>query len=132
MDELLQTLQQINIQGMHAQQLTDMCVGTVSSVDPLEIIKDDSQAPLKSSVLHLTENVIEKKILLRHQHEIPGLGYTEDALDNTTYYEDGESLPIENDYAIVNKKLSVGDKVLMMSVQHGQQFIILSRIFGGG
>lgn len=133
MPNLLQEIQAITQQANHASQPTDYLVGTVTSADPLEIVTDTAQAPLKASVLHLTESVIEKKILLRHTHVIhdtyTGGGDAEDSLTDTTYYENGESIPIENQYAIVNKKLDVGDKVLLLRVQHGQQFLILSRVF---
>lgn len=44
-------------------------------------------------------------------------------------YERGKPLPVENGYIILNKKLEVDDKVLLMRVMRGQQFIILSRVF---
>lgn len=47
-------------------------------------------------------------------------------------YEDGKPLPVEDGYIILNKKLETGDKVLLLRVCRGQQFIILSRIFERG
>lgn len=44
-------------------------------------------------------------------------------------WEHEEELPIENGFIILNRKLEVGDKVLLLRVMHGQQFIVLSRIF---
>lgn len=44
-------------------------------------------------------------------------------------WEHGEKLPIENGFIILNRKLEVGDRVLLLSVAHGQKFIIMSRIF---
>ena len=129
MANLLQEIQAITQQTNHASQPTDYLVGTVTREDPLQIVTDTQQAPLEAKVLHLTEAVIEKKILLRHLHEIPGVGVTDEALTATTYYENGESIPIENNYAIVNSKLKQGDKVLLLRVAHGQQFIVLSRVF---
>ena len=129
MANLLQEIQAITQQTNHASQPTDYLVGTVTREDPLQIVTDTQQAPLEAKVLHLTEAVIEKKILLRHLHEIPGGGVTDEALTATTYYENGESIPIENNYAIVNSKLKLGDKVLLLRVAHGQQFIVLSRVF---
>lgn len=129
MANLLQEIQAITQQTNHASQPTDYLVGTVTRENPLQIVTETTQAPLEASVLHLTEAVIEKKILLRHLHEIPGGGMTEEALTTTTYYEDGQSIPIENNYAIVNSKLKQGDKVLLLRVAHGQQFIVLSRVF---
>lgn len=44
-------------------------------------------------------------------------------------YERGKPLPVENGYIILNKKLEAGDKVLLLRVMRGQQFVILSRVF---
>ncbi|MBD5153794.1 MAG: DUF2577 family protein [Oscillibacter sp.] len=44
-------------------------------------------------------------------------------------YEDGKPLPVKDGYIILNRALETGDKVLMLRVMRGQQFIILSRVF---
>ena len=41
-------------------------------------------------------------------------------------------LPVENGFIILNRGLAVGDKVLLLRVQSGQKFIILSRVMKGG
>lgn len=190
--------------SMKAAQLTDFEVGTVTAVGPLEITTDPSMQPIPSSILYLTEPVIEKKIpILAHTHEVDGLahshsvtglshlhntsglththdttglghthtleaGTTGSALDGSyasgdalggTYpsdtqltgsypttgalgdvestsalggvacVENGVTLPVENGYIILNRALEVGDKVLLLRVQNGQKFIVLSRIF---
>lgn len=46
--------------------------------------------------------------------------------------EDGKKLPVKDVYNILNRGLEKGDKVLMLRVCRGQQFIILSRIFARG
>ncbi len=46
--------------------------------------------------------------------------------------EDGKKLPVKDGYIILNRGLEKGDKVLMLRVCRGQQFIILSRIFERG
>ena len=51
------------------------------------------------------------------------------ALGNIVCYENGSPLPVENGYIILNRALEVGDGVLMLRVQNGQRFIVLSRIF---
>lgn len=57
-----------------------------------------------------------------------GFDSTEQAQD-IVCWEHGEKLPIEDGFIILNRKLEVGDKVLLLSVAHGQKYIILSRIF---
>lgn len=53
-------------------------------------------------------------------------------LTNIVCYENGVALPVENGFIILNRALAVGDKVLLLRVQSGQKFIILSRVMGGG
>lgn len=56
--------------------------------------------------------------------------YTSDnRLENIVCYEDGKPLPVKDGYIILNRALETGDKVLLLRVMRGQQFIILSRVF---
>lgn len=220
---LIEVLYQMMEQSQRASQPSDLVIGTVTAVGPLEVTVDESAPPLKSEVLLLTEPVIEKKIpVLTHSHEIDGLSHTHTvtglghshstggfshthtvgglshshdtaglshthstadgatgsaldgayssetalggdytsssalagsypsdtqlagtystqgalgdvqsggALENVACIENGRALPVENGYIILNRALEVGDAVLMLRVQHGQRFIILSRIF---
>lgn len=173
--ELKDVLLQIAQDGTKAQQPTDLRIGTVVAVSPLQIQTLNSMAPLQEPILYLTSAVIEKKIPvlehshtidnLAHSHTITGLGHTHDVIVqgeagelqgtaetalsgsygtstalsgsgntdsaqvNYFCYENGQPLPIENGYMIINRALQVGDKVLLLRVQNGQKYIILSRIF---
>ena len=117
---LLEALQQINTQSMDAAQLTDMCVGTVVSVSPLEVEIDVHQAPLNENVLILTDAVKEKVI------DTGAASYFEE-INGVLCAVWGSNQRTEGS-AVVIRPLAVGDKVLMLSVKHGQQFIILSRL----
>lgn len=119
--------------------LTDLTIGTVTGVNPLEITTKVAMVPLRQQVLFLTEPVIEKKIpILQHNHVIhdtyTGGGESEDNLlqNAIVCYEDGKALPVQNGYIILNRALEVGDKVLLLRVMGGKRFIVLSRVFGGG
>ena len=80
-------------------------------------------------MLYLTEPVVEKKIpVLQHTHTTPE-GTTGSALDSVACVEHGKPLPVENGYILLNRGLEVGDKVLMMKVQKGQKYVVLSRVF---
>ena len=59
-----------------------------------------------------------------------GGGTSEDNLlqSNIICYENGQALPVEDGYIILNRALAVGDKVLLLRVQKGQKFIVLSRV----
>lgn len=135
--ELKDVLQQIAQQSMKSAQLTDLQVGTVTAVSPLEITVDTSMAPLQSGILYLTANVVEKKIpVLQHNHTVTvqdtytggGSATCSDALDDIACTENGTALPVENGYIILNRALAVGDMVLLLRVQNGQKFVVLSRV----
>ena len=115
--------------SMEASQLTDLCTGTVTSAVPLEITLSTSMAPLRASVLALTANVVEKKIpALSHTHTADGAA-TSSALEDVVCVENGEALPVSGGYILLNRALAVGDKVLMFRTQHGQKYLVLSRIY---
>lgn len=50
-------------------------------------------------------------------------------LSEIACYENGQSLPVENGYIVLNRALAVGDRVLLLRVQNGQRYIVLSRVF---
>lgn len=129
---LAETIYLMNQRSQKASQLTDMKIGTVTAVNPLEITINTAMQPLKDGVLILTAAVIEKKIpILQHTHTTPEEGNTGDALlpSEIVCQENGQPLPVENGYIILNRALEVGDKVILLRVQNGQKFIILSRVF---
>lgn len=156
---LAETLYKMMQDSMKAGQLTDFVSGTVTSEAPLEITCDATMQVLKAPVLILTEPVIEKKIpVLTHKHYISTLTHThtcptgatspgltgrylgEDSLvserasttlqqEDIVCYENGQPLPIEDGYIILNRKLEQDDKVVMLRVNAGQRFIVLSRVF---
>lgn len=156
-----QTLYQMMQDNQAAGQPTDLKIGTVTGVDPLEITTNTQMAPLRESVLLLTESVVEKKIpvlahkhyiqTLRHSHtasggqtstDLTGSYLSESSLASSGHdgtlqgadivcWEHGQALPVEDGYIILNRKLAVGDKVILLRVQNGQKYIILSRVFGG-
>ena len=147
-----QTLYQMMQDNQSAGQPTDLKTGTVTAVSPLEITINTQMAPLRESVLILTQSVVEKKIpILKHRHQINVLGHshttasegqTADSLtgsyatlyaeDNIVCYEHGKALPVEDGYIILNRALAVGDKVILLRVQNGQKYIVLSRAFEFG
>lgn len=157
--ELKDVLYQMMQENAAAGQPTDLRVGTVTSEEPLEITINPAMAPLRRRQLYLTEPVVEKKIpVLTHKHYISTLTHThtapggatgpalegsylgEDSLVSEGFnailqdqdivcWENGKALPIEDGFIILNRKLETGDKVLLLRVQSGQKFIVLSRIF---
>lgn len=146
--ELIEILQQIGQQGADALSPVDLVIGTVTADAPLEISIDATMDTLRAQVLYLTAAVVEKKLpVLRHNHEVTGLGHahstsdgetsteltgtyqTTDALEDIACMEYGKKLPVKDGYIILNRGLETGDKVLLLQVMHGQRFIVLSRVF---
>ena len=138
--ELVEVLQQIIQDNQKAMQPTDLVVGTVTKVKPLEITTDNQAAPLRSPVLYLTESVIEKKVTsFAHKHDtthnhvvtdatIQPAGECSTELTEIVCYENGKALPYEG-FVTLNRGLEVGDKVLLLRVQRGQKYVVLSRVF---
>lgn len=156
---LIAAIKYVSRQDQQAGQPTDYVRGTVTSEDPLKITIDDTMQELERQSLILTASVVERKIpVLAHKHYISTLSHThtcptgsttpgltgqylgEESLvseganstlqsENIICYENGEPLPVEDGYIILNRKLERGDKVLMLSVSSGQLFIVLSREF---
>lgn len=146
--ELLDAFQQIVQKSVAALSPAELVIGTVTAADPLEISIDPAMDTLRAPVLYLTAAVVEKKIpVLKHTHQITGLGHshsapeggtstdltgtyeTASALENIACTEHGKPLPVQDGYIILNRALAAGDKVLLLQVLHGQKFIILSRVF---
>lgn len=146
--ELIDVLHQISQQSQDAAQPTELKIGTVVSVSPLEISINTNMAPLQANVLYLTSAVVERKIpVLSHSHNTSGLSHThtvsgagstgqslqgsypsDTQLTSVACIENGQTLPVENGYIILNRALVVGDTVLLLRVLHGQKFIVLSRV----
>lgn len=135
--ELKDILQQMTQESMKSAQLTDLQIGTVTAVNPLEITISASMAPLRAGVLYLTVDVVEKKIpVVQHSHTIKvtdtftggGSATCSTELTDIVCYENETALPVENGYIIFNRALAVGDKVLLLRVQNGQKFVVLSRV----
>lgn len=130
--ELIEVLQKISQDAAGGMGLTDLTTGTVTREDPLEITTQTSMQVLKSPVLYLTSAVVEKKLSpLAHSHTYGEGTATQDALEGVFCAENGQTLPADSSGITLNRGLETGDKVLLLRVQRGQKFVVLSRIFGG-
>lgn len=128
MSTLYDALKMAALTAVEATQPCDMVIGTVTSIHPLEIKTSAGSPPLRSQVLYLTSAVVEKTMtVLSHHHTVNG-DTTSTELQNVAVTENGTVLPNSGGITL-NRGLTVGDKVLMMKVQSGQKFIVLSRIF---
>lgn len=97
----LGVIQEIVKTCVNAMKLTEKATGTVTSANPLTVKIDTNLPPLSGSALILTSAVIER------------VAPVEGGSGGTVTVQDG---------------LKVGDRVLMLRVQRGNQFVILSKI----
>lgn len=100
MSELVGVIQQIVQNTIEAMKMADKATGTVESVSPLRVKIDSSIQSVPSAALLLTDTVRERVVPV----------------------QGGEGT------VTIREGLKEGDRVLMVKVQNGQQYIILSRI----
>lgn len=133
--------------------LAELKLGTVVKVNPLEI-KISDRIVLSEKQLLLTEQVLEKKIKLEHTHSIDEAvvsssshshsvsGNTASAGDDAhTHGVDIQTSSSSHSHSIsggtskqlhgeciIQEGLMVSDKVIMMSVEKNQKFVVLSKV----
>ena len=100
MSELVGVIQQIVQNTIEAMKMAAKATGTVESVSPLRVKIDSSIQSVPSAALLLTDTVRERVVPV----------------------QGGEGT------VTIREGLKEGDRVLMLKVQNGQQYIILSRI----
>lgn len=74
--DLTTALQGLVQRTIRASSLTDLEIGTVTGVSPLEVTVQDVRDPIPAVALRLTAAVVEKKIpVLTHSHTTAGLAH---------------------------------------------------------
>ena len=89
--------------GITELKLTDLVMGTVATVSPLTIQIDTLMQPLPEEALIKTEAIIPKT-------------YSGTTSDGATFT------------VTINEGIQAGNKVVMLRCQHGQRFIVLSKV----
>ena len=107
--ELVGVIQQIVQNTVQTMKMADKATGTVESVSPLRIKMDASMQSVPAAGLLLTDTVKERIVPGEN-----GQGCT--GADRCT------------GRVTIREGLKVGEKVLMVRVQGGNQYIVLSRI----
>lgn len=138
MSELVETMSQIALNAVENSMPCGVCFGTVSSASPLEILVEQKMTLGASHLIlstlvqdfhvdmtvdHTTENDLGS-LDLTHSHTAP-LGETSQA-----GYKD---LTHRHDYIgrktfLVHLGLKAGEKVILLRIQGGQQYIVLDRV----
>jgi len=112
MADLLSTFKQAAMDAVAASNPTAVMFGIVTKDSPLEVTVDQ-RFTLTADFLIVPESLIHFELLLHHIHQYAG-GTTEPALPEE---------PV-----VVRRGLQNGDKVLLLRVQGGQQYLILDRV----
>ena len=115
--ELLEVINKIIQDNTEAQKLTDICIGTVTTADPIEIQINPNMPPIPTEALLLCDPVeeIEKDVEITPEFK--------SVLEAKEIYPPDVIGKVK-----VSEALEEGDKVIMLRVLKGQQFIVLSRV----
>lgn len=108
---LANVIKQISNNTTGAGYPVAVMLGTVSQVDPLEILVDQ-RFKIDEDFLIVTERVTKQEIDLKHKHDTNGEP-TQDAL---------------TEKIVIREGLKPGDGVVLLRVQGGQQFVVLDKV----
>lgn len=108
MASLLQMIKQAAKDAVDASNPVSLLPGEVVSVDPLSV-QVDQRFVLTAEFLVVPERLVHYEVDLSHDHQ----GATEKGLTE----------PL-----VIRRGLVVGDRVLLLRVQGGQQYVILDRV----
>jgi hypothetical protein len=120
MADLLSTLKKAAMDAVNAGNPAAVLFGEVSSVSPLEVIVDQ-RFTLPADFLIVPERLIHYEIDLYHDHE-----YTDEVGAATKIKNTEKALPVMP--VIIRNRLRVGDKVLLLRIQGGQQYVVFDRL----
>ncbi|MEI7027908.1 DUF2577 domain-containing protein [Paenibacillus sp. y28] len=119
MSRMLEIIKKAGVGAVEAGSPVAVMLGTVVSGEPLEI-QVDQRFVLTSEFLMLPESLTPYEVQLHHHHV-----YTDQTTGGTATRITEEAMP---DPIVIRKKLEPGDKVLLLRMQGGQQFVVLDRL----
>ncbi|MDR9857819.1 DUF2577 domain-containing protein [Paenibacillus sp. VCA1] len=120
MADLLSTVKKAAMDAMAAGNPAAVMFGEVINTDPLEV-NVDQRFTLPADFLLVPESLIHYEIDLHHSHE-----YTDDSGSGTSTKQTKPALPEKP--IVIRRGLEAGDKLLLLRVQGGQQYVILDRV----
>lgn len=115
MPSLLDLIKTAGSQAVDAGSPVNIMFGEVVNSNPLSV-KVDQRFTLTADFLILPESLTPLEIDLKHTHQ-----YLNESVSSTT----SESLPQK---IIIRSGLKSGDKVIMVRVQGGQQYVVLDKV----
>lgn len=133
MNNLYEQIHMLICNTIKSMKFTDYRIGTVLAINPVMKIKVSDRLIITDvgDNIMLTEQVLEKKLDLKHKHTTTGLSHSHsvskgscsDSLSGS--YDSDEQL---SETIVINEGLKVNDKILMLQVDGGQKFIVLSKL----
>ena len=124
MTKLNFALKKIIDESLESYGMTEYELGTVTSDSPLKI-KTSDRIILEADQLLLMEQVIEKVIKINHNHMVSGSTGSADGHSHSVNITSQNKLAQE---IIITEGLKTNDKVILISVEKGQKYIVLSKI----
>ena len=122
MSDIIRSLRKVVLDALNAQKLTDIVYGTVESIEPLKV-RVDQKLLLEQEQLKLTRAVMDYEV--------------EMTVDHLTEKREGGSLAAsyelhDHEYKgrkkfLIHNGLIIGDKVTMIRVHGGQQYLIIDK-----
>lgn len=122
---LLETIKQLAKEQNASENPTQILFGTVKSVDPVSV-EVDQFGTLTSEFLVLAREVTDYDVEMTVNHMVEKMqgGGKDPSFTAHQHAYKGRKV------FTVHKKLQVGEKVILLGVQGGQQFVILDRVGG--
>lgn len=111
---LANLIRQASLGAIEAGQPVAVMFATVTKIDPLEV-NVEQRFTLTSDFLIVPESLTRYEVDISHTHSAPG-GST------------GGMQPAEASKVVVRKGLEIGDKVMLLRIQGGRQFVILDKV----
>lgn len=120
MANLLTTIKQAAVDAVEASSPVSIIHGIVTKVAPLEV-KVDQRFVLSSRFLIVPESLTKLELQLAHTHTYSDTGVNGETTKTTAAANYDEPI-------IIRTGLRVGDAVIMLRLQGGQQYLILDRV----
>lgn len=120
MSSLLSLIKQAAMDAVLASNPLSIVFGEIASIDPFEVIVDQRYT-LTADFLIVPESLTKLELKLEHTHKYT---YSTDTGSTTKKTQ-------KADYAepiIIRKGLEIGDKVILLRLAGGQQYLILDRM----
>ena len=112
-EKLMGVIKQASVGAMEAGAPVAVRIGMVKTVSPLAVVVDQ-RFTLTAEFLIIPERLTKYEIDVKHAHSYSG-GTTDQALP---------------DKLLIRSGLQAGDKVILLRIQGGQQYVILDKVVG--